>query len=128
MHRWLAGGISTALLLGAPVSAQTFGSYGSQDRLQSAAGQVAADGSVVRGSGFKVRHLGPGTYRITFRSGYFPSGCAAISAQGTTQVIWSFASQRICPHQPSVFYVTTYDAPNRQGDEDFSFIAVEERN
>ena len=76
---WVAVGLGVALV--APVSAGTMFRYispPSQNQVV-ASGQIDADGHIVRGTGFAVQHLRRGEYLITFRAGYFPTGCAAMT-------------------------------------------------
>jgi hypothetical protein len=130
MNRFVISAVAIAIAAG-PASAQSAYRYFGQTSpmLRSAAGNVGADGTVQRGTGFTASRLGPGEYEIRFARGYFSSGCAAMVVEGTSAFnILSNASQKRCQRQPA-FRVNTYDA--RSGllsDESFQFVAVEENS
>lgn len=43
------------------------------------AGEVSADGAILKGTGFTVRHLGTGLYEVRFEQGSFLSTCPVMT-------------------------------------------------
>jgi hypothetical protein len=129
MRRFLGLLIPLAVLVVAPASARGVYQQFAQQRsgLATATGEINLNGQVVHGTGFTATLVRTGEYKITFDNGFFPSGCAAMTVEGTSFPISGEALQPRCPQSRVVFYVDTYNALNGQLDDlTFQFIAVEE--
>jgi hypothetical protein len=81
MNRFIFLGIALEIALLGPASAGTIYRYAppAAINVKVAAGEIDADGFIARGVGFTVRHIDTGIYIITFKPGYFPSGCVAMT-------------------------------------------------
>ena len=69
-------------------------------------GEIGRDGSVKRGSGFTARRYGLGRYEIRFEDGYFPGGCAAMTAVPAGHVEYRPFVISVAQPNCGKFYVT----------------------
>lgn len=129
MNKFIVGIAFAVALAGPAYASGQFGlSAPSSQNLVVGAGQVAADGQIVRGSGFVVHHIRRGEYLIAFSPGYFPTGCAAMTVAGvgadTYSPIGEVVQQRGCG---DYFHVSFYP-PNstHKIDAAFQFTAIED--
>lgn len=87
------------------------------------AGEVAANGTIVRGTGFTVLRARRGIYAITFPPSLLDTGCAAVTVTPQVPVI-PVAYQTRCNGQ---VVVTLYAQGSKlKVDEAFSFTAIED--
>jgi hypothetical protein len=116
--------LALAVVFGGPASAQTFYRVGSVQNPPIVAGEINSDGKVLLGTGFTVRHIAFGKYRIAFPKGSSDCPVMSVTVVGTTS---SPPTGEV--HQPSVcsrvFYVRFFfpggEAPF---DQTFQFVAV----
>jgi hypothetical protein len=91
-------------------------------------GEIRADGSIKRGSGFTSRRVGFGQYEITFENGYFPGGCAAMTVGSAGTQGWHPFIASVTQHGCGTFNITLW-YPNQQSTTDhrFQFVAISEQ-
>jgi hypothetical protein len=91
-------------------------------------GEIRADGSRHRGSGFTSRRVGVGQYEITFQNGYFPGGRAAMTVGSAGTQEWHPFVASVTQHDCGTFHITLWYA--NQGfttDHRFQFVAIGEQ-
>jgi hypothetical protein len=91
-------------------------------------GEIRADGSIKRGSGFTSRRVGFGQYEITFENGYFPGGCAAMTVGSAGTQDWHPFIGSVTQPGCGTFHITLW-FPNQAGTTDhrFQFVAISEQ-
>jgi hypothetical protein len=91
-------------------------------------GEIHADGSIRRGSGFTSRRDGVGHYEITFQNGYFPGGCAAMTVGSAGTQGWHPFVASVTQHGCGTFHITLWDANDAfPTDHRFQFVAISEQ-
>jgi hypothetical protein len=108
MNRFVPIAIGLAVAIVGPVSAGTILRHTTGIYLVAAGGEIRADGSIKRGSGFTARRLGIGEYEISFAPGYFGAStpCAAMTVGSAGDQSWHpFVATVTQPHCGSDFFV-----------------------
>ncbi len=128
MNRSIILGIALAIALVGPASGSTFRYLDpavASPRV--VAGEIDANGNVVRGSGFTVAHPSPGQYEIRFVNNSL-RGCGAMTV--TPVIRFSYADVLGQSSQPNCgrkYHVAIYEiSQQRYVDDPFQFVAVEE--
>jgi hypothetical protein len=130
MNRFVPIAIGLAVAVLGPVSAASIFRHTTGAYVVVAGGEIRADGSIKRGSGFTARRLGFGQYEISFPPGYFGAStpCAAMTVGSAGTQGWHpFVATVTQPHCGSDFFVTLW-YPNQPGTTDhrWQFTAVGE--
>lgn len=115
MNRFIPA-VAVAIAFVGPASAQ--GTYPTPG---AAGGKVAADGAVLRGSGFTVRRVRRGVYAITLSPGVFPTGCAAVTVAPQNTLVPIVYQNRCGADVVVKFYAE--NSPDKE-DVEFSFTAI----
>lgn len=84
MNRSLALTIGFLVVLGATAYGQSFRATPDFQNPRSVAGEVSADGTIVKGTGFGVSRVSQGHYEIRFRPGIFPDSCPIVTASSVS--------------------------------------------
>lgn len=116
MNKLFIVAVAIAIAFARPASAQ-----GTSPTPGIAGGKVAADGTVLRGTGFSVRRVRRGIYAITLSPGVFPTGCAAVTVTPQTTNVVPVAYQQRCGRPVIVRFYYEIDG---SADADFSFTAI----
>lgn len=119
-------GIALAFALLAPAYAAGRFAPGATPNI--AAGQVAADGHVVQGLGFQVKHVGAGQYRLKFEPGIF-QGCVNVIvtpvADGSISQLVVPATRQYTCGTPLFDIELWVPGTTTTEDHDFQFVAVQ---
>ena len=101
-----------------------FGAPQTTETPQLVAGDVKADGKIVRGKGFTASRTGPGTYYVEFPNGYFaPSGCASMVVEPSSAKPLTSDVTGLCTPHP-YFRVIFFNSIGHTQDADFHFIVA----
>ena|GEM_PF-6629813 len=124
VNRTVISGVALALALFGPVSAQTLRGVPGLQNPEVIAGEVAANGAIVKGTGFIVRYLNQGRYEVLFRTP-FEASCPVM----TVTVASNFPAPPIAqvnPHLCGRSYRVSFWSPTAKSfaDQAFDFVAV----
>jgi hypothetical protein len=114
MLRFIAAALAFGIALSGPASAA-----------QTVAGDIKADGQIVRGTGFTAKRTGLGTYYIEFPNGYFaPTGCASMVVEPSSAKPLTSDVSGLCQPHP-YFRVIFFNSTGQTQDADFHFIVLQ---
>ena len=128
MTRSIVAGLAFGIALLGSASAGTLYRFGAPQTTQTAqmvAGEVKADGQIVRGAGFTATRTGQGTYYIEFPNGYFaPTGCASMVVEPSSAKPLTSDVTGLCQPHP-YFRLIFFNSIGHTQDADFHFIVLQ---
>ncbi len=127
MKRFVIAGLVFGIALAASASAGPLARFGAPQTTQTSspiAGEIKAEGQIVRGKGFTASRTGQGTYYIEFPNGTFaPSGCASMVVEPSSAKPLTSDVTGLCQPHP-YFRVIFFNSIGHTQDADFHFIVV----